>query len=103
LQPRIKPALEQAELTPRELAWYITDTRDYFIFESSICRILKARDLITRAQFMVMSAADSFQHPTHEVHELWQTDFTYFRIVGWGWYFCALFWIITLVTLLVGD
>ena len=27
-------ALEQAELTPRELAWYITDTRDYFILES---------------------------------------------------------------------
>ena len=38
---------------------------------------------------MVMSAADSFQNPTHEVHELWQTDFTYFRIVGWGWYFLS--------------
>ena len=89
MQPRIKPALEQAELTPRELAWYITDTRDYFILESSIYRILKAHDLITSPQFMVMSAADSFQHPTHEVHELWQRDFTYFRIVGWGWYFLS--------------
>ena len=89
MQPRIKPALEQAELMPRELAWYITDTRDYFILESSIYRILKAHDLITSPQFMVMSAADSFQHPTHEVHELWQRDFTYFRIVGWGWYFLS--------------
>ena len=76
-------------MTPRELAWYITDTRDYFISESTVYRILKALDLITSPQFMVMSAADSFQNPTHEVHELWQTDFTYFRIVGWGWYFLS--------------
>ena len=27
----VEIALEQAELTPRELAWYITDTRGYFI------------------------------------------------------------------------
>ena len=85
----VEIALEQAELTPRELAWYITDTRDYFISESSVYRILKAHDLITSPQFMVMSAADCFQNPTHEVHELWQTDFTYFRVVGWGWYFLS--------------
>jgi putative transposase len=83
----VEIALDQTEMTPRELAWYITDTRDYFISESTVYRILKALDLITSPQFMVMSAADSFQNPTHEVHELWQTDFTYFRIVGWGWYF----------------
>ena len=72
----VEIALDQTEMTPRELAWHITDTRDYFISESSVYRILKAHDLITSPQFMVMSAADSFQNPTHEVHELWQTDFT---------------------------
>ena len=80
----VEIALDQTEMTPRELAWYITDTRDYFISESTVYRILKAHDLITSPQFMVMSADDSFQNPTHEAHELWQTDFTYFRIVGWG-------------------
>jgi putative transposase len=34
----------------------------------------------------LMSASDRFQHPTTRVHEMWQTDFTYFRIIGWGWY-----------------
>jgi transposase InsO family protein len=82
-------ALEQPVQTPRELAWHITDTRDYFISESSIYRILKAHDLITSPQFTVMSASDRFQHPTRGVHELWQTDFTYFRVVGWGWYFLS--------------
>jgi len=33
--------------------------------------------------------ADVFQNPTRYVHELWQTDFTYFRVVGWGWYFLS--------------
>jgi len=82
-------ALDRPELTPRELAWHITDTRDYFVSESSAYRILKAHDLITSPQFTVMRAADKFQHPTSRVHELWQTDFTYFRVVGWGWYFLS--------------
>ncbi len=66
-------ALEHPDLTPRELAWHITDTQDYFVSESSVYRILKAHDLITSPQFMVMSASDTFQNPTSRVHELWQT------------------------------
>ena len=82
-------ALDRSDLTPRELAWHITDTHDYFVSESSVYRILKAHDLITSPQFTVMSASDTFQHPTSRVHELWQTDFTYLRVVGWGWYFLS--------------
>jgi putative transposase len=81
--------LERPDLTPRELAWHITDTHDYFVSESSVYRILKAHDLITSPQFMVMRAADRFQHPTSRVNELWQTDFTYFKVVNRGWYFLS--------------
>ena len=34
-----------------------------------------------------MQAADKFSHPTTPVNELWQTDFTYFKIIDWGWYY----------------
>ena len=34
-----------------------------------------------------MSASDKFKNPTSRINELWQTDFTYFKIVGWGWYY----------------
>lgn len=36
-----------------------------------------------------MSAADKFRHPTKAINELWQTDFTYFKIIGWGWYYLS--------------
>jgi len=82
-------ALEQTEKSPRELACYITDTQDYFISESSVYRILKSHDLITSPNFIVMSAEDKFKHPTKRVNELWQTDFTYLKICGWGWYYLS--------------
>lgn len=83
----VKIALDHPEKSPRELAWHITDALSYYISESSVYRILKGYDLITSPSYIVMTAADKFQHPTSRVHELWQTDFTYFKIVGWGWYY----------------
>ena len=52
-------------------------------------RILKAADLITSPAYVLLSASDAFQHPTTRVHEMWQTDFTYFRIINWGWYYLS--------------
>jgi len=83
----VKLALEEPEKTPRELAFEITDKEGYFISESSVYRILKAFDLITSPSYIVLSASDKFKHPTKRINELWQTDFTYFKITGWGWYY----------------
>jgi putative transposase len=83
----VEIALERVADTPRQLAWHITDTEGYYISESSVYRILKSYDLIPSPHYIVMSASDSFQHPTRRVHELWQTDFTYLHVVGWGWYY----------------
>ena len=82
-------ALEKPELSPRELAWHITDTRDYYISESSVYRILKAHNLITSPVYTVLSAADKFSQPTRRVNELWQTDFTYLKVIQWGWYYLS--------------
>ena len=82
-------ALERTDLSPRELACRYTDEKRYFVSESSVYRILKAADLITSPAYVLMSASDAFQHPTRRVHEMWQTDFTYFRIIHWGWYYLS--------------
>ncbi len=63
------------------------DRFGYFISESSVYRILKARGLVRSPVYRILSAADQFEHPTARVNELWQTDFTYFKIINWGWYY----------------
>ncbi len=82
-------ALDHAQLTPRELAYKITDEKAWYISESSVYRILKERGLITSPAWIVMSAADEFKDKTTGPNQLWQTDFTYMKIVGWGWYYLA--------------
>jgi len=42
---------------------------------------------ITSPHFSVPKAKDRFDRPTRRVHELRQTDLTYFRVTGWGWYY----------------
>jgi transposase InsO family protein len=85
----VELALEKTDLSSRELACHFTDERRYFLSESSVYRILKAHDLITSPAYILMSASDCFKHPTKRVHEMWQTDFTYLRVVGWGWYYLS--------------
>jgi putative transposase len=82
-------AIEKPELSPRALAWHITDREGWFVSESSVYRILKAYDLVASPDYIVLTAADEFKHKTRRVHELWQTDFTYMKITGWGWYYLS--------------
>jgi putative transposase len=85
----IETALEHEDLSPRELAFHITDNQGWFISESSVYRILKEKGLITSPAWILMAASDEFKDKTTHVHQQWQTDFTYFKIIGWGWYYLA--------------
>jgi transposase InsO family protein/transposase-like protein len=82
-------ALDIPELSPRELAVRFTDEKSYFVSESSVYRLLKAHDLITSPAFIFMKAADEFKDKTTAPNQLWQTDFTYFKIIGWGWFYLS--------------
>ncbi len=82
-------ALDKPELSPRELAVNYTDNQHYFVSESTVYRLLKEQDLITSPAYILMEASDKFQTPTTRVNEMWQTDFTYFKIIGWGWYYLS--------------
>ena len=85
----VEIALEHTALSPRELAVKITDEQGVFISESSVYRILKAKGLITTPAHILLSAGDEFKEKTAFVHQMWQTDFTYFKILGWGWYYLS--------------
>src|SRR6266404_5807300 len=85
----VQLALGEPTLSPRELAVRFTDAEKYFVSEASVYRLLKAHDLITSPAFIVMKAADEFKDKTTASNQLWQTDFTYLKVIGWGWFYLS--------------
>jgi len=71
------------------LAVSFVDQQQYFVSEASVYRLLKAHDLITSPAFILLKAADHFVQPTTAPNQLWQTDFTYLRVIGWGWFYLS--------------
>ena len=69
-------ALDEPELSPRELAVRFTDAERYFVSEASVYRLLKAHDLITSPAFIVMKSADEFKDKTTapDCHPTWPAD-----------------------------
>jgi len=82
-------ALDHPELSPRELAVRFTDEKRYFVSEASVYRLLKSQDLIPSPAYIVIKAAEEFNEKTTAPNQLWQTDFTYLKITGWGWYYLS--------------
>ena len=66
----IELALEEPELSPRELAVRFTDERRYFVSEASVYRLLKAHGLVTGPAFVVVKAADEFHTKTTAPNQL---------------------------------
>jgi len=82
-------ALGFPDKSPRQLAWQFVDQMGYFISESSVYRILKQFDLVQSPVFHMVPAKEKYEKPTKRVHELWQTDFTQFKVIDWGWYYLS--------------
>ena len=85
----VRLALKETELSPRELAVTFTDQESYFVSETSVYRVLKAHDLITSPAFIVIKSASEFKDKTTAINQLWQTDFTYLKVLGWGWFYLS--------------
>lgn len=83
----IEQALLHSEEPPRQLAFLITDTRGFSVSESTVYRVLKAKGLIPDREIKGFPAGDVYSHQPQRVNEQWQTDATYLKVVGWGWYF----------------
>jgi transposase InsO family protein len=82
-------AKTHTDLSCRELATRITDVQEIFISESSVYRILKPLGLTRLPLHDFMQASDEFHTKTCFPNEMWQTDFTYFKVIGWGRYYLS--------------
>jgi transposase InsO family protein len=81
--------MNPSDLLRRELAVQFTDTEKYFVSEASVYRILNVYDLITSLAYLFLSASDEFRDKTTRSNQLWQTDFTYLKVIGWGWFYLS--------------
>src|SRR5262249_50369163 len=85
----VRLALDEPTLSPREVSVRFTDSEKYFVSEASVYRLFKAHDLIASPAFIVIKAADEFKDKTTAPNQLWQTDFTYLKVIGWGWFYLS--------------
>jgi transposase InsO family protein len=79
-------AREPPEFSSRQLAAWITDNAGFAVSESTVYRILRREGLVKRQETQ-LSAAKEYHTKTTRPHQMWATDASYFRVVGWGYYY----------------
>jgi transposase InsO family protein len=79
-------ARESPELSSRQLSAWITDNEGFAVSESTVYRILRREGLVKR-QEMQVTAGKEYHTKTTRPHQMWATDASYFRVVGWGYYY----------------
>jgi putative transposase len=79
-------AREFPELSSRQLSAWITDNEGFAVSQSTVYRILKREGLVKR-QEKQLTAATEYHTKTTRPHQMWATDASYFRVVGWGYYY----------------
>ena len=79
-------ARESPEWSSRQLATWITDHLGLSVGESTVYRILRREGLV-KPPVMQLLAGKEYQRKTSGPHQMWATDASYFRVVGWGYYY----------------
>ena len=82
----LSAAREMPELSPRQLASWVTDNMGFSVSESTVYRILCREGLVKRPE-MRLAAGKEYHRKTTGPHQMWATDASYFRVVGWGYYY----------------
>jgi putative transposase len=79
-------ALEEPNLSPRELAVNFTDTKGSFVSKATVYRLLKDHGLITSPGLHPDEGGRSLRQSDDRPK---QTDFTYLKVIGWGWFYLS--------------
>lgn len=79
-------ARKYPHLSSRQLAAWITDHQGFSVSEATVYRILRKAGLIKSPE-MKLLAGKEYHQKTTGPHQMWATDASYFRVVGWGYYY----------------
>jgi putative transposase len=86
-QTILQTALREPDHSPREIACWISDHEKFTVSESSVYRVLKRHGLVREVKLEGFPASQEYRIKTTRVNEQWQSDASYFFVVGWGWYY----------------
>jgi len=75
------------ELSARQLALTITDSRGVYLSESTVYRILKKAGLIKPVEIVGFKASKEYRRKTKQPNELWASDCCHLKVMDWGWYY----------------
>ena len=73
------------ELSSRQLATWTTDNQGFSVSESTVYRILRSEGLVKSPE-MRLAAGKEYHRKTTGPNQMWATDASYFRVIGWGYY-----------------
>ena len=82
----LEAAREMPELSSRQLAAWSTDNLAFAVSESTVYRIL-CREGLVKSPEMQLSAGKEYHRKTSGPHQMWATDASYFKVIGWGYYY----------------
>jgi len=74
------------EWSPRDIAWWITDSGHFSVSESTVYRVMKRAGKIPVRPEEPRRAGKEYGEKPESVYEQWQVDFTDFFLPSWGWY-----------------
>jgi putative transposase len=80
-------ARAEPDKSPREIACWLSDQAGFSVSESSVYRVLKLHGLVREVNVVGFPAGREYTVKTTRVNEQWQSDASYFFVVGWGWYY----------------
>jgi putative transposase len=75
------------ELSCRQLALEMVDSKRWYVSESTVFRILKREGLIKPAEVIGFKAGKEYHRKTKRPNELWATDCSHIKVFDWGWYY----------------
>ena len=83
----LETALQLPDLSPRELACHVTDHAGFTVSEASVYRVLKRHGLNRSITLIGFPAGKEYRVKTTAPNQMWQSDCSYYFVVGWGWYY----------------
>ncbi len=83
----IDHARASPELSSRQLSLKLVDDYGCWISEATVYRILKREGLVKRAEIKGFAAGKEYHRKTKKPNEMWATDCSYLRVIGWGYYY----------------